>query len=127
MILCPVKPAGDQEPGKNLVVYSVQTGKAVMSFTQKIMDRGTWNVKWTANEQFCARCVTNEVHGYDPLLFDDGPVYKLRQEGDAKHDFLNDFGDDIRIDGFFIVAWSETVCGGVYTREKGAAGVCETV
>lgn len=85
------RPAKDEngDATKNLKVWkTVEEGvqgaetQPVGHFVQK--SQGGWNLQYTADERFCARMVTNEVHFYESN--DLGNVrHKLRAEGVADY------------------------------------------
>ena len=81
--VCQVKGSETTEASKNLVILAIPTDQAptptpVLSFTQKVTT-GAWNVKWTQNESHCARIVTNELHCFDSLNFNQRRNFYLMQ------------------------------------------------
>ncbi|CAG8506546.1 8208_t:CDS:10 [Ambispora gerdemannii] len=64
---------------KNLILWEVESGEELMSFTQK--SQNNWNVQWTEDEAFFCRMVTNEVQFFDSKRVDKGVHSRLRLEG----------------------------------------------
>ncbi|GAA6008978.1 translation initiation factor 2A [Rhodotorula paludigena] len=74
-----VKPAEGEPPHRNLRVWDVATGSEVAGFSQKAFEG--WTLQYTADESKAVRCVTNEVHVYNPADWSAGIVDKVRVEG----------------------------------------------
>ncbi|GAQ89685.1 Eukaryotic translation initiation factor eIF2A family protein [Klebsormidium nitens] len=72
-------------PGeKNLVLWSLATGEAAFQQSQKTFSKLSWpSIQFSDDETVAGRCVTNEVHLYDPQDFSRGIVDKLRVPGVA--------------------------------------------
>ncbi|CAG8631400.1 13825_t:CDS:10 [Ambispora leptoticha] len=76
----PVK-LGENIVHKNLILWEVESGEELISFTQK--SQNNWNVQWTDDEAFFCRMVTNEVQFFDSKRVDKGVHSRLRLEGIA--------------------------------------------
>lgn len=96
-----VKPAEGEPPHLNLRVYDVRSGQEIAGFSQKSIDNwsvrarlagsapeldehpfpATRHLQYTADESKAIRCVTNEVHVYNPRDWSAGIVDKVRLEG----------------------------------------------
>ncbi|GAA5890411.1 hypothetical protein JCM16303_000171 [Sporobolomyces ruberrimus] len=74
-----VKPAEGEPPHRNLRIFDVATGSEIASFSQKSLDG--WELQYSEDESKAIRCVTNELHIYNPGSFDQGIAEKLRVEG----------------------------------------------
>ncbi|BGP21307.1 eukaryotic translation initiation factor 2A [Rhodotorula toruloides] len=74
-----VKPAEGEPPHRNLRVWDSVSGQELASFSQKSMDN--WALQYTADESKAVRCVTNEVHVYNPSNWEAGIVDKVRLDG----------------------------------------------
>lgn len=60
----------DVNPHRNLKLWRAETGKMVLSFSQK--NQNGWNLQWTDDEVYCARLVGNEVQIYNSSDFATG-------------------------------------------------------
>ncbi|TKA50047.1 hypothetical protein B0A53_06493 [Rhodotorula sp. CCFEE 5036] len=74
-----VKPAEGEPPHLNLKVYDVRSGQEIAGFSQKSIEN--WHLQYTSDESKAIRCVTNEVHVYNPGDWSAGIVDKVRLEG----------------------------------------------
>ncbi|GAA6062758.1 hypothetical protein JCM10212_005554 [Sporobolomyces blumeae] len=74
-----VKPADGEPPHRNLRVFDVATGQELASFSQKSIEG--WEIQYSEDETKAVRCVTNELHVFDPAKWDSGIAEKLRLEG----------------------------------------------
>ncbi|GAA5951776.1 hypothetical protein JCM21900_001071 [Sporobolomyces salmonicolor] len=74
-----VKPADGEPPHRNLRIFDTATGQEIASFSQKSIE--DWALQYTEDESKALRCVTNEVHVYNPANFEAGIAEKLRLEG----------------------------------------------
>ncbi|KAI8897088.1 eukaryotic translation initiation factor eIF2A-domain-containing protein [Globomyces pollinis-pini] len=76
-----VKPTENDIPTKNMSVWNLKTGQAVLSFTQKQLT-DAWNVEWTEDESYCAKLISNEVQIFDSSKFEKStPTFRLKVEG----------------------------------------------
>lgn len=60
----------DGQAGKNLKIWSTETGELVAEFVQK--SQNGWNLQYTQDERLCCRNVTNEVHIYETTNMKNG-------------------------------------------------------
>ncbi|POY70577.1 hypothetical protein BMF94_6492 [Rhodotorula taiwanensis] len=74
-----VKPEEGQPPHLNLRVFDVRSGAEIIAFSQKSIEN--WHLQYTADESKAVRCVTNEVHVYNPRDWSAGIIDKVRLEG----------------------------------------------
>ena len=77
------RPSKDVEgnPVRNHKIWNYKTGKMLVSFFQK--SQSSWNVQYTADEGYFARCILNEVQFYRSASPEDGICYRLKQDGVA--------------------------------------------
>ncbi|PHJ18573.1 eukaryotic translation initiation factor, partial [Cystoisospora suis] len=71
--------AGQHE---NFCLYRMQNGEKVLSFTLKQINSNTWPpLRWTSQESYCCRMVTNEVHIFKENTFNlNHPYSRIRCE-----------------------------------------------
>ncbi|GAA5985377.1 hypothetical protein JCM5350_005164 [Sporobolomyces pararoseus] len=74
-----VKPAEGEPPHRNLRVFDVASGEEIASFSQKSIEG--WEIQYSEDESKAVRCVTNELHVYNPASWSEGIAEKLRVEG----------------------------------------------
>ncbi|PFH33265.1 putative eukaryotic initiation factor-2A [Besnoitia besnoiti] len=68
---------------ENFCLYRMSDGEKVLSFTLKQINANTWPpLRWTSQESFCCRTVTNEVHIFKDNAFNlNHPHDRIRCEG----------------------------------------------
>jgi translation initiation factor 2A len=72
---------GDGSQHKNLRIFSVSTGKELISFSQKALD--AWDVQYTISESHAIRLVGSEIQVFNPAEWEKGIVDRLKVEGAA--------------------------------------------
>ena len=72
---------GDGSQHKNLRIFSVSTGKELISFSQKALD--AWDVQYTISESHAIRLVGSEIQVFNPVEWEKGIVDRLKVEGAA--------------------------------------------
>lgn len=75
-------PSSGVDPRNNLVVWDIESGDAVLQFTQKGFSKDNWPyVQWTSDEAVCARMVSTEVQFFDCSKLADGVQQRLKCHG----------------------------------------------
>ncbi|SRR5713226_5662016 len=70
---------GDGSQHKNLRIFSVSTGKELISLSQKSQD--AWDVQYTISESHAIRLVGSEIQVFNPAEWEKGIADKLIVEG----------------------------------------------
>ncbi len=70
---------GDGRQHKNMRIFSVSTGKELISFSQSSQD--AWDVQYTISESHAIRLGGSEIQVFNPAEWERGIVDKLKVEG----------------------------------------------